>query len=90
MRSSDDGKAAVFGEFGRRAAGVEWKMGEFLDLLGLSASAEDEEAAGEADAEQDQDDECGQKFHHGRGHAGAGAGAGRVVSDDECGDDRHC
>lgn len=88
MRSSDDGKAAVTGGFGRRAAGVEWKMGEFLDLLGLSASAEDEEAAGEADAEQDQDDECDQKFHHGRGHAGAGAA--RIVSDDECGDDRHC
>lgn len=66
---------------------MEREVGEFLNLLGLSASAEDKKASGEADAEKDQHDECDEKFHHGWGHS---AGAARVVSDDESGDNGHC
>ena len=86
IRSSGDSKAAMIGEFGGRTAGVEWEVGEFLHLLGLSASAENKQAASKADTEKDQDNERDEKFHHGRGHGGFTA---RVVSDDESGDDGH-
>lgn len=66
---------------------VEWEVGEFLDLLGLSASAEDEETSGKAYAEKNQDDQCDKKFHHGWGHSGVAA---RVASDGESGNDGHC
>ena len=66
---------------------VKREVGEFLDLLGLSASAEDEETTGKAHAKEDQDDECDEKFDHGWGHSGAAA---RVVSDDESRDNGHC
>lgn len=89
IRNSGDGKATVVGGFRGRVAAVEWEIGEFLNLLSLSTSAENEEAAGEAEAEEDEDDECDEKFHHGWGHGGGGAAAG-VASDDECGDDGHC
>lgn len=87
IRSSGNGKAAMSGDFGGRATGVERQVGEFLNLLGLSASTQDEEATSEADAEKDQDDECDEKFHHGWGHCAAAAA--RIVSDDESGYDRH-
>ena len=51
--SSGDCKAAMVGIFGGRRAGVEWEVGEFVHLLGLSASAEDDEAGREADAKKD-------------------------------------
>lgn len=87
VRSSSDCKAAVIGGFGRRTAGVEWEVGELLDLLGLSASAKDEETAGEGDTDKDQDDESDKKFHHGWGHGGGGGT--RAVSNDESWDDGH-
>ena len=40
--SSGDGKAAVIRHLGGGRAGVDGEVGEFLNLLGLSASAEDE------------------------------------------------
>ena len=86
VRSSSDGKAAVIRGFGCRTAGVEWEVGELLDLLGLSASAKDEKTAGEGDTDKDQDDECDQEFHHCWGHGGGATGA---ISDDESGDDSH-
>ena len=86
IRSSGDGEATVIREFGGRTVGVEWEVGEFLNLLGLSASAEDEEGASEADAEKDQDDKCDEEFHHCWGHCGVLA---RVVSDGESWDDGH-
>lgn len=67
---------------------VEWEVGEFLHLLGLSTSAEDEETAGKAKTAKEQDDEGDEEFDHGWGH-GIGTAA-RVVSDDESGDERHC
>ena len=71
----------------RRTAGVGWKVREFLNLFGLSASAEDKEAASKADAEKDKDEKYDKKLHHSWGHSGAAA---RVVSDDESGNDGHC
>lgn len=88
IRSSGDGKATVIGGLGGRTVDVEWEVGEFLNLLGLSTSAEDEETAGEADSEKDQDDESDEEFGHGWGH-GIGTAA-RVVSDDESGNYGHC
>ena len=76
----------MIGGFGRTAA-VEWKVREFFNLLGLSASAEDQETTSEADTKKDQDDKNDKKFYHGWSHGGATA---RVVSDDESGDDSHC
>lgn len=86
VRSSSDGEAALIRGVGGRTAGVEWEVGELLDLLGLSASAKDEETAGEADTEKNQNDQYDEKFHHGWGHGGSAA---RAVSDDESGDDGH-
>ena len=77
----------MVGDFGERRAGVEGEVGEFLNLLGLSARAEDEQPTSEADSKNHQDDECDKEFCHGWGH---GAAAARVVSDDEFGDDCHC
>lgn len=78
----------MVGGFGERRIGVIREIGEFLHLLGLSASTEDEETGGEAESEKDEDSECDKKFDHCGSH-GAGAGA-RAVSDDESGDDGHC
>lgn len=72
--------------FGGRTTGFEWEVGEFLDLLGLSASAKCKETSGETDSENDKDDKCDKKFHHGWSHGGAT----RLVSDGESGDDGHC
>ena len=65
------------------------KVGEFLNLLVLSASVEDQEAAAETEDEKEKDYECNEQFDHGWSH-GTGAAAARVASDDESGDDCHC
>ena len=79
----------MIGGFRGGMAGVEWEVCEFLNLLGLSASAEYEETSNEADGDKDEDDKSDKEFHHCWGHGGGGAAA-RVVSDDESGDDGHC
>ena len=66
---------------------MEGEVGEFVNLLGLSAGSEDEETAGEAAANKDEDEKCDEKFDHGWGHGGSIA---RAVSDDESGNDSHC
>ena len=71
---------------GGRTTGFEGEVGEFLDLLGLSASANCKETSSETDGEKDEDDKCDKKFHHGWSHGGATG----LVSDDEFGDDGHC
>ena len=65
---SRDSEASVIRNLGGERVGVEWEVGEFLNLLGLSASAEDEEAAGETDAKEDKNDKGDKEFHHGWGH----------------------
>ena len=87
IRCSRDGKTSVIRDLGGERAGMEWEMGEFLNLLGLSTSAEDEQAAGETDAEKDENDKGDKELRHGWGHCCAVA---RVASGDECGNNRHC
>ena len=89
VRSSGDGKVAMIRGFGERRAGVEGKVGEFLNLLGLSASTEDEETAGKAGTDKDQDEECDKKSHHGWGQSSSCC-AVRAISDNKLGDDGHC
>ena len=72
--------------FEGRTTRFEWEVGEFLNLLGLSASAKYKETSSETDGEKDEDDKCDKKFHHHWSHSVAT----RVVSDDESGDDGHC
>ena len=71
---------------GGRTTGFEGEVGEFGDLLGLSASAKCKETSSETDSEKDQDDKSDKKFHHRRSHGGATG----IVSDGESGDDGHC
>ena len=81
-----DCKAAMIRRFEGRTTGFEWEVGEFLDLLGLSASAKYKETSSKTDAEKDEDDKGDKKSHHRWSHGAAT----RVVSDGESGDDGHC
>ena len=80
----------MIGVFGESRAGVEGEVGEFVNLLGLSAGTEDEETAGEADTDKDEDEKCDEKFDHGWGHGCCAIAIARVVSDDESRNDGHC
>ena len=86
VRRCSDCKAAMIRRFEGRTTGFEREVGEFFDLLGLSASAEYKETCSETDAEKDEDDKCDKESHHHWSHGGAA----RVVPDGESGDDSHC